>query len=285
MSEDGSGPPTGRARIGWWLFIVALGVVAAYVGYSFIGILLLGIFGYYATRPINRRLAAVIDSDERAAWATVVLVLLPLIAVLFSAGFRIFSQVQQALGDSDFAYGEPLATLPDEQRDMLQSALQNPTQLLSNPMDILQTVEPVASTIIGITFLVSLAVTLTAFLHTNDHALSAGLRHLFGGRDTTAYAYAATLDEDFASAFFGNFLFVLAMVVVSTLVYWGTNLLAPANLHVPLLFVLGFLTGVASLIPMVTGKLVFVPVVGYLAFQAIRSDGTSLVFVGVVLVV
>jgi len=36
----------------WWLYIAVLGGVALFVAYSFVGMLVLGLFGYYATRPI-----------------------------------------------------------------------------------------------------------------------------------------------------------------------------------------------------------------------------------------
>jgi hypothetical protein len=96
----------------------------------------------------------------------------------------------------------------------------------------------VFSAVFGTLLLLALAVTLTFFLLKNDDTLADGLRELFGGSDTTAYAYAATVDRDLESVFFGNFLFVVAMAVIATAVYWGTNLLAPAGLRVPMIFVL-----------------------------------------------
>ena len=48
---------------------------------------------------------------------------------------------------------------------------------------------------------------------------------------------------------------------------------------------LGVLTGAASLIPLVVGKIVYVPLAAYLAWQARGSGGASLVFVGGALLV
>jgi hypothetical protein len=45
-----------RSRIGWWVFVVLLIIAAAFLVYSFIGMVALNVFGYYATRPICRRL-------------------------------------------------------------------------------------------------------------------------------------------------------------------------------------------------------------------------------------
>jgi predicted PurR-regulated permease PerM len=211
--------------------------------------------------------------------------LLPLIVLLLYAGLQVVQQAQQALNSSGLPFGDLLHRLPADQRETILSIAQNPQQLLSNPMELLSTIQPIAATVSGGLLLVSLAVTLTAFLHTKDDDLAAALRQLFGGRDTTAYAYAAALDEDYGSVFFGNFLFVLAMAAIAIATYWTTNLLAPAGLHIPMVFVLGFLTGIASLIPLIVGKIIYLPVVGYLAFQASQSQEVSFAFVGIVLVV
>lgn len=280
-----------RARIGWWLFVLALAVVAGFIAYSFVGMIVLGVFGYYATRPINRRVEAVVDSEGLAAWITVMIVLAPLVAILFYAGFRLFSQIREVLGGSAglLSLEDGLRILPVAEGSSLIAVLENPSQLLTNPEETVQTVlqtgMEAASAIFGALLLVGLALTLSYFLLENDHELEDGLRQLFGGRDTTAYAYAAAVDEDLESVFFGNFLFVVVMAVVSTLAYWATNLFTPEGLTVPMVFVLGFLTGVTSLIPVVVGKIIYLPVVGLLALQAVGRGENQLGFVVAVLVV
>ena len=73
MSKNRSEYVPTRSRVGWWLFILALGVFMAFVFSSFIGMIVLAVFAYYATRPICRQLARVIDSDGIAAGLTVLL--------------------------------------------------------------------------------------------------------------------------------------------------------------------------------------------------------------------
>jgi predicted PurR-regulated permease PerM len=93
------------------------------------------------------------------------------------------------------------------------------------------------------------------------------------------------VDEDLESVFFGNLLFVVAMTVVAAVAYSLTNLVAPEGLGIPMVFVLAFLTGLASLIPIVVGKLVYLPVVALLGLQATDAGQGALAFVGGVLVV
>jgi predicted PurR-regulated permease PerM len=293
MGASRSGAPTDRTRIGWWAFVLGLAAIAGFVAYSFIGMVVLGVFGYYATRPICRRLARRIDSDAIAAGATVLLIVVPILLLIAYAGFNVFQQLQGAVGASGGgAVGGliDLSVLPAEQAETARTLLQNPTQVVSQPEQVAGTVASVGaqafSAIAGGLVLIGLALTLSFFLLQNDDRLGGGLEALFGGRDTVAYAYAAALDEDLESVFFGNLLFVLTMAVIAAVAYEATNLLAPGSLHVPMVLVLAVLTGVASLIPVVVGKVIYLPVVAYLGLQALQAGGSgALAFVAGALVI
>ena len=289
MSDRDLGPLSDRTRLGWWSFIFLLALVAAFLMYSFVGMIVLGVFGYYATRPVNRRLRRTVDSDNIAASITVLVVVVPILLLIGYVGFNLFQQFQQAVGaGGSGAFGlVDLSALPPAQRETATTLLRNPTQFISQPQQTLQTVlqlgGTVASAVSGTIVFLGLTIAFSFFLLQNDTALSRGLRELFGGRDTTAYAYAVAVDEDLESVFFGNLLFVVAMSIIAVITYEATNLLAPGTLHVPMVLVLGVLTGIASLIPLVVGKIIYLPIVAYLGFQAVQSSG-SFLFVGGALV-
>jgi predicted PurR-regulated permease PerM len=175
------------------------------------------------------------------------------------------------------------------QRERLIAVVNNPMQVISQPQSTIQSALSVSlkaiQGILGGVVLVGLSVTLSAFLLIREEELSDGLVELFGGRDTAAYAYASAVDQDLESVWFGNLLFALVMAVISAVVYWGTNYFAPEGLTIPMFWVLAFLTGAASLIPIVVGKIVYLPVVGWLGYQALQTGGGSLSFVGITLVV
>ena len=285
--------PDGRARVGWWLFIAALAAVAAFIAYSFVGMIALGVFGYYATRPIYHRIEEFVESDSVAAGLTVLLVVVPVILLALYAGFAIFQQVSSLLSQSG-ATIPPLQNYPgvggltSAQQQRLAEILQRPTQLVSQPRQVLQTLfrigTRVFSAVFGALVLIALALTLSYFLLEHEESLSDGLVELFGGRETTAYAYASVVDEDLESVFFGNLLFVLAMSVIAAVAYSATNYVAPAGVRVPMVLVLALLTGVASLIPIVVGKVVYIPVVAYLAVQTLQTGGINLLFLAGTLV-
>lgn len=283
-----------RARIGWWAFLLALAAGALYILWSFVGVAVLGVFGYYATRPIYHRIDDVIDSDGVAAWATILLVIVPVLLLAVYAGYRAsvligrFVSGGSGTGAVPFAKSLGLGSLTAAQQSAITGVLQDPTQFLTNPQQTFQTLTQTgmkaAAAIAGGLILITLALSLSYFLLKNQEQFSDGLVELFGGRDTAAYTYASAVDRDLESVFFGNLLFVVAMAVIATATYWATNFLAPQGLNIPMVPVLGFLTGAASLIPIVVGKVIYLPVLAYLGLQAMRQGGTGLTFVAGALV-
>lgn len=275
----------------WWLYIAVLVAAALFIAHSFVRILVLGLFGYYATRPICARFETTLESDRLAPVLTVLIVLVPLLLLVVYVGFRVFQQLRRLLDEGTLAMlTERLGGL--EALEGIEEV--TPTSLLRNPPtldqvtgvltgDAVQQGMAALDAAFGALMLVSLAVTLSYALLAYDEAIATAALGLAGGRDTTAYAYARAVDADLQSVFFGNFLFVLVMAVIATVAYAVTNLLAPPGLRVPMAFTLGVLTGVASLIPLVVGKVVYLPVVAYLGGRA-AQQGEGFVFVGVVLV-
>lgn len=293
MTADGGlGSRADRTRIGWWAFVLALAAVAAFIAYSFIGMLALGIFGYYATRPICRRLVRLTDSKGIAAGATVLLAVVPILLLVGYTIYQVYKGIRQFIdagGPTALGGYFDLGSLPAEQRRTVVSLLQNPSQLFSQPEQVAQTLLQVGTQVLGAIFgtlvLLAIVLAISFFLLENDDRIAAGLEELFGGRDTVAYAYASAVDGDLESVFFGNLLFVLTMAVIAVIMYEATNLLAPPGLHIPMILVLAVLTGVTSLLPIIVSKVIYLPVVVYLAVQALSSDGGGLLFVFSVLVV
>ena len=277
-----------RNTMFWWLYIIVLAAAALFIGYSFVGVLVLGLFGYYATRPICTRFHRRIDSKGLAAALTVLTMLVPLFLLTLYVGFRVVQQVQQRFDDGVITvlFSRVFGVNIDESA---------PTDLFQNPPSLGEVTElltgstvqqglQVLDMVFGTVLLVSLAVTLSYALLVYDDKLSSGFQKLVGGRDETVYAYAVAVDADLESVFFGNLLFVIAMWVLATATYFLTNLVAPPGLAVPMVFTVGFLTGVTSLIPVIVSKVVYLPIVGYLALSTAQSGDGNFLFVAGVLV-
>jgi len=282
-----------RNRVAWWGYVVALGGLAALIASTFLDLLTLGLFGYYATRPISDRVGDAVSSDRLAATVTVLTVLVPVSLVAIYAGLRILRLVRRRFGGSAVSvfterFGD-FEAVPGWLLSSPERLLATPPSLgrlagvLSGPR--LERALGLLGTVFDTLLLLALATTLAYALLRYDDVLADVFAALVGGRETTVFTYALAVDDDLESIFYGNLLFVLVMSVVATVAYAATNALAPPGLHVPLVLPLGFLTGVASLIPLVVGKVIYLPVVAYLGLSAIGAGGRGLSFVAVVLVV
>ncbi|WP_435074427.1 AI-2E family transporter [Halorubrum sp. HHNYT27] len=275
-----------RSGTFWWLYVSVLAGAALFIAHTFVGMFVLGVSGYYATRPISNRFETVTESKRMAAGLTALTVLVPMLVLALYAGIRILLQIQQQFDDSVSSMLVSRILGPDVEETSPAALLRNPasldrlTDLLSG--DTLQQGLQVLELISGTILLLSLAVTLSYALLVYDEALSSAFAKLVGGQEETVFAYGLAVDTDLESIFFGNLLFVLFMSGVATTVYTITNLVAPPEMQIPMVFTLGVLTGLTSLIPVVVSKVVYIPIVAYLAVQA---GGRQFVFLGALLVV
>jgi len=70
-----------RSIAWWWLLGLVLAALTLFVFYSYVGTLMFGLFLYYAARPVSRGLERRIGSPGVAAALTMLLIVLPFVAV------------------------------------------------------------------------------------------------------------------------------------------------------------------------------------------------------------
>lgn len=274
-----------RSSAFWWLYVAILGGAALFIAHTFIAILVLGVAGYYGTRPISNRFETVTESKGLAAGLTALTVLVPVLILTLYAGIRILLQIQRHFDESVFSMLVSRFLGIDVQKGGPATLLSDPPSLgrLADMLsgDALQQGIQLIDLISGTLLMLSLAVTLSYALLVYDEALSNAFGKLVGSREETVFAYARAVDTDLESIFYGNLLFVLFMAVVGTTAYTITNLVAPPGIHIPMAFTLGVLTGLTSLLPIIVSKVVYIPILAYLAVQ---SGGRHVVFLGALLV-
>lgn len=282
-----------RSRLGWWTLVLTLAAVLAYIFYSFIGTIVLGVFLYYAARPIHEHVRKHSHSDGLGATVTILGIILPILALLTYAGLSIsgdlVTQFEQANIRRTVNGLLGVGPLPEGEAATFQSLIESPVRTLrSNRQEIRQLLTG-GTQIVGIVvnwlLHVSLALTLAFYLLRDGPRLETLFRQVIGGSDTTIYRYMTAVDRDLETIFFGNVLFVIAVAVLAAVVYLTANFFAPAALRIPLPFVLAALTGISALIPLVVSKVVYVPLVLYVGYQATITPGASLTFPAVLLVV
>lgn len=263
-----------RFRLAWWLLALAVVAVLAVVLARFLGIISFGLFLYYVARPVTRRLESVVGGIGRAAALTIVALILPLIAAVVAiVAIAIGQLLRLTDADVDRALEFVGATVhvdrvpesPAQLVDLLADRLrpEDATTLLGAGGDVLA---QIAGVVLTLTLLFAFVYMLLRY----DREIVAWLRRITGDADSPGEAYLGGVDRELARVYVGQLLTIFAVVVLSWLLYAGVSLAAPAAVAVPFPALLALLTGVASFIPLIGRSLVYLPLVGYLAFRALQ---------------
>ncbi|WP_440008484.1 AI-2E family transporter [Halomicrococcus sp. SG-WS-1] len=284
-----------RNRIAWWLFLATLGVGVLFVGYSYVGTFVFGLFIYYASRPAYQRIRSVVGSDGTAAAATLLGATLPLLALvsyIAVMGLQNAASMSGLHPDQNLGLLQPFVNvqaLTSSQQDLLSTFLSRPFRVLSGSSGQLQELLSTGLSVLGVVATglvhISLAFGFAFYLLRDDDRIAAWFSSSIASKGSAAHAYATAVDDDLETIFFGNVLFVFAVALVAAVVYNGFNAVAPSALSIPFAILLALLTGVTSLVPLVVGKLVYIPIVLYVGGVAATQGGLSLVFPAGLLVV
>jgi len=262
-----------RGRTGWALLGVALAAALVFVLHSFVGTFVFAVFIYYATRPIYRRLRRRVRPASLAAATALVLLVLPALALVVYASLVVVAQATRFTDGSRAevaaALGVDAATLPDVRSPAALLGV-DPRQYLS--VEQLLGLAQQAAGAVGLladlgVFLVHVFVMVAVafYLLRDDARIARWTTARFGDDRGVLRAYGRAVDRDLNSIFFGNILNAVLTGTIAVIVYTGLDAAAPAGLGVPAPALVGALAGVASLIPVVGMKLVYVPVALYLA--------------------
>ncbi len=286
-----------RARLGWWLLGVALAAAVVFVIHAFIGTFVFGLFLYYATRPIYRRLRRRIRPASLAAAVSLFALALPAILLVL---YALAIVVQQAIGYTNSGVLD-LSQYPVDQE--LLDAIADPERLLElDPSSYLtagvidQLTRSLSSAFDTIAFFgigavhLFVMIALAFYLLRDDRRLTNWALSTLGDERGVVLAYGAAVDHDLKAIFFGNILNAVLTGTIGVIAYTLLNVFSPApGVAVPAAALVGLLAGVASIIPVVGMKLVYVPVALYMAVVTFFIDPQLLwfvlVFVGVSFVV
>jgi predicted PurR-regulated permease PerM len=266
----------------WVLVGVALLGAVAYVVSSFIGTLVFGLFLYYSTRPVYNRIEGRVGEPSLAAAISIFALALPALALVTYALLIVFRQLNEltrstALNPEDFGLDpavfnrltDPAVLLSTDIREFLSAELVG--SVLGSLTSAVETLTVFAIAIINLFAMVALAF----YLLRDDHRMSAWLLDVFGDKGTLFRRYLTAVDRDLKDIFFGNILNAVFTGTIAVITYSLLNVIAPPDLPIPAAALVGLLAGVASLIPVVGMKLIYVPVGLYMTVQSITTAGTE----------
>ncbi|WP_255148821.1 AI-2E family transporter [Halorarius halobius] len=285
-------PEFDRTRAVLWLFAALLAAALAFVGWRYVGTLVLGLFVYYVTRPVFVRIDRRVPNRTLSTAIAILAVTLP---VLLLVGWTVAVAVQELAALAESAAFEQVAVALEPYLDLaqLRQQVEDGVELLLAEPERLSTLDPrtlnglldglVASlaTVGNAAVQLFIVLVITFYLLRDGDRIAAWVRRTFfaeSDEGTVLLAYFVAVDRDLKTVYFGNILNALVTGLLGAAVYTLLNLGAPPVVPIPNPVLLGLLTGVASLVPVVGMKLVWVPMALLMAVDSLVSDPETLWF-------
>jgi predicted PurR-regulated permease PerM len=273
------------------LFGLAVALVVGFIGYRFIAPLTVAVFLYYSTRRLFHRLDRFRLPARARAVVSLSLIGVPLIGLLGYTVLLVLIEarrfidrypVAETIGAENSWVGD-LAELSNPTVDGLVSAYRS-GQLDPLIEIVSEQARLLASTLSGLVLNLLIVVVVTYYLLLDGSKFHGWL--LSFDDDAVVREYLETADAELEAVLYGNLLNVIAISIIAVVTYTAYNVVAPAPVEVPYPALAGALTGIASLIPVIGMKIVYIPLAAVASVPTVLgSDLAPLVYVAGFLVV
>jgi predicted PurR-regulated permease PerM len=286
----------------WLIFGVALSALLLWIMRPFLDVFIYAIFLYYITRPIKRWLGKYIKHEGLQVLVSLLLLALPIVLVISYTLIIGLSQLMafvQSLGLSGVMPAGPLANLTTTVSGLQQNMnrgtfdIGNMTQqdwfrTLSGYSGSLPTIQAIllalGGTIADIVFKGFIILFIAFALLKNDQQLKEWFAktfpYLVEEHQGLFARYMKGVDTDLQKIFFSNLLSIVFFAIIAVASYHLLNLIAPPSMQIPSPILLGILTGVAALIPIIGMWLVVGPLTVYLIINSLIA-GTFVANIGI----
>jgi len=261
------------------LFGLAVGALVGFIAYRFVAPLTVAVFLYYSTRRLFHRLERFRLPARVRAMSALSLIAVPLIGLLSYTMLllviearRFIEQypVAETVGAENSWVGD-LAELSNPTFDGIMQAYE------SGQLDPLinfasEQATLLASTLSGLVLSLLITIVVTYYLLLDGSKFHEWL--LTFDDDAVVREYLEAVDAELEAVLYGNLLNVIAISIIAVVAYTGYNVIAPELVEVPYPALAGALTGVASLIPVIGMKIVYLPLAAVTAVPAALGDGS-----------
>jgi predicted PurR-regulated permease PerM len=256
-----------RSRYAWILVGLAAALTLGFVVYSFVGTIVFGVFLYYASRPVYKRMGRRVRNRTLAATLSLLAIALP---VALLVGYTVAIALQEFSRLSERVDLGALETALEPYLD-IAAVVENPGSILQDP-NVADSLRPLLETALSSLGLVGngllhafIMFALAYYLLKDGARLRRWFERRFADAEGVLNSYLTAVDRDLHRVFSGNIANALFTAVLGALAYNTLVAFSPAGTAVPYPTLVGLLAGAASLVPVVGMKLVYVPVAGYLA--------------------
>jgi len=239
-----------------------------YMCLHFLDAIIYGIFIYYVARPIYTILHKKFHHDTIGSFVALFAIILPIIIVILYtisiASVEFSSLLKQAdisieyLNTILYRYGTLARNL--EPHEIIDIIMENASLRDSLFMPITMIVEIVIKLFIMLT--------IAFYLLKDGSRLRQWVVEVTFGKDCSLVnRFLNATDESLHMVFFGAIITAMVTAIDAIVVYSLLNQIAPPEMGIPYEVLMGILSGMATLIPGIGIKFVWVPLLGYLGFQ------------------
>ncbi len=267
-------------------FGLAVAGVAGYLAYQFIAAFTIAVFLYYSTRNFYQKLERFRLPKQLRALVTISLLAVPFVLLLS------YTVVLLVLEARQFIAAYPIAESIPENVAWFDGVDELPELTATGLISAYQTGQFdafiefgfdhaafVTSLVTGVLLNLLIVTVVTYYLLIDGPTFHTWLLR-FDDKDLAREFFEAA-DEELEAVLFGNLLNVILISLVAIIVFMGYNVVAPPSVRVPYPALAGALTGIASLIPVVGMKIVYVPLAGLAAVpSALSGEYALLGYVG-----
>lgn len=270
------------------MFGLGLLAVASSVAVQFVAALTVSVFVYYSTRPLYEALDRLsfwrfgLPRRVRAAIA-LMFFSLPLLFLLGYTMLLLLSELQVFV--EDYPVMEALGDASQTAADLEQLPELTPSGLLdayrSGELDgVIEftrgNLAVLANAVTSFLLNVLIVLVATYYLLIDGHKFGEWLVKF--DEDEVVRTYVEVADRELSKVLFGNLLTIIVIGVAAVVVYTGYNFVVPSAAEIPYPALAGALTGVASLVPAVGMKVVYVPLAGAVAVNAFLAGDLDLLW-------
>lgn len=259
--------------------VLALFLAAIYIAWEFVAVFVLAVFLYYAVRPIHDGLTVFgLPRKVRAALAILMFGLpfviltayaITIVAIEIQSFVETYDSQQALL--NDLIANVNLDGFTQQEFQEIIREVQSETPIAEGLLSVTSLVSRLSSAFVK---LIVLLVLTYSMLVDGPRLKSWVVNNLDHGGVLAEYTRMA--DRELSSTLFGNIVNVFATGVIGVVVFTSYNFYGPAALQIPFPGLLGALAGIGSLIPVIGIKLVYGPVVGWLAAHAWMAGNADL---------
>ena len=275
------GPCMNEKRVLVALFGVAVATVIAYVAYRFIAALTVSVFLYYSTRRFFKYLGKLRLPRRVRAVTVISFLAVPLVLLLSYTVVLVVVEVRDFVTEypvvdiaaENVPWFEGMGGLPELTAAGLFDAYQS-GQL--DPFIDFATQNATFLTETLSSFMLNLLIVMvvTYYLLIDGDRIRGWLLRF--DDDAIVREYLEAVDRELEAVLFGNLLNVIAVSIIAIVAYTGYNAVVPVGARVPYPALAGALTGIASLIPVVGMKIVYVPLGGIAAIPSFLESNPQM---------